>query len=249
MELISGQYQYNPYHNVLTEQLQAQAKRSPDVQGQSPVQPQINNSASYSVDISSDARDMARQENGATAQNSEVSRADASSAKPNGAEGLEQTELRQLATLKQRDTEVRSHEQAHLAAAGQYARGSASFTYQKGPDGNSYAIGGEVGIDVSEAGTPKETIEKMQTIKRAALAPASPSSTDRQIASQATMKESMARQEMMAESHQEMTKTEEDSTEPGYEKEVKNTPESGGASPSYSSLKRIETYQTIGELL
>jgi len=106
-------------------------------------------------------------------------------------------ELKQLQKLKMRDTEVRAHEQAHLSVAGQYAKGSASFTMQRGPDGNSYAVGGEVGIDLSQGKTPEETIEKMRTIRRAALAPASPSGADRRIASQASAKEAQARQELM----------------------------------------------------
>ncbi|RPH38701.1 MAG: hypothetical protein EHM86_09190, partial [Desulfobulbaceae bacterium] len=50
-------------------------------------------------------------------------------------------ELKQLSELKGRDREVRAHEQAHLSVAGQYAAGGASYTFQRGPDGNSYAIG------------------------------------------------------------------------------------------------------------
>lgn len=112
---------------------------------------------------------------------------------------LTQQELSQLQKLKRRDSEVRTHEQAHLSAAGQYARGGASFTFQKGPDGNSYAVGGEVPIDLSTEQTPAATISKMQAVKRAALAPASPSAADRQIASQAAAKESQARQELARE--------------------------------------------------
>ncbi|MDX1353690.1 MAG: putative metalloprotease CJM1_0395 family protein, partial [Thiomicrorhabdus sp.] len=51
--------------------------------------------------------------------------------------------------LKARDAEVRAHEMAHLSTAGGYARGGMSFTYQMGPDGKQYAIGGEVGIDTT----------------------------------------------------------------------------------------------------
>ncbi|MGE4560890.1 MAG: putative metalloprotease CJM1_0395 family protein, partial [Desulfobulbus sp.] len=98
-----------------------------------------------------------------------------------------------------RDQEVKAHEMAHLATAGQYARGGASYTYQQGPDGRRYAIGGEVPIDLSEEKTPEETIQKMQTIKRAAMAPAEPSSTDRSVAANATAMESRARQEVQAE--------------------------------------------------
>lgn len=103
----------------------------------------------------------------------------------------------QLLSLKTRDREVRAHEQAHLAAAGQYAAGGPSFTYTVGDDGKRYAVGGEVPIDISSEATPEETIRKMERIRAAALAPAEPSSADRQIAAQAAMKASKARQEMV----------------------------------------------------
>lgn len=110
---------------------------------------------------------------------------------------LDRQEIQELQKLKRRDAEVRAHEQAHLSAAGPYARGGASFTYERGPDGNSYAIGGEVGVDVGKEATPEATLVKMQIIKRAALAPASPSAADRRIASQASIREAQARQELL----------------------------------------------------
>lgn len=117
---------------------------------------------------------------------------------------LDQQEIKQLQQLKRRDTEVRTHEQAHLSAAGRYARGGASFTLQKGPDGVSYAVGGEVGIDVGKESTPEATLVKMQTIRRAALAPANPSAADRRIAAQASVKEAQARQELLIEMQEEL---------------------------------------------
>ena len=117
---------------------------------------------------------------------------------------LDQEEIRQLQQLKRRDTEVRTHEQAHLSAAGRYARGGASYTLQKGPDGVSYAIGGEVGIDVGKESTPEATLIKMQTIRRAALAPANPSAADRRIAAQASVKEAQARQELLIKMQEEL---------------------------------------------
>ena len=70
-----------------------------------------------------------------------------------------------------------------MAAAGQHAIGGASYTYQVGPDGRRYAIGGEVQIDLSPIpGDPDATFRKAQKLRRAALAPAAPSSTDRQVA-------------------------------------------------------------------
>ena len=61
---------------------------------------------------------------------------------------LTEQEVKQVQELKARDREVRAHEAAHLAAAGSLATG-VSFTYQRGPDGVQYAVGGEVGIDTS----------------------------------------------------------------------------------------------------
>ena len=104
-----------------------------------------------------------------------------------------------LGRMKARDTEVRAHEQAHLAAAGQYAAGGPSFSYQVGPDGRRYAVSGEVPVDISKGATPAETVRKMERIRAAALAPAQPSAADRQIAAQATMKASQARQEILLE--------------------------------------------------
>jgi len=98
---------------------------------------------------------------------------------------LTTAEKEQIEKLKNRDREVRIHENKHKAVAGQYARGM-SFTYQLGPDNRRYAIGGKVDIDTSEIpDNPEKTIEKMKQVKRAALAPAEPSAKDRQIAAMA----------------------------------------------------------------
>ncbi len=117
---------------------------------------------------------------------------------PKGLDGepLSQAEQMQLAELRQVDTEVRAHEMAHLAAAGAHARSGMSFQYQKGPDGKSYAIGGEVSIDTSKAADPAATISKMQTVRAAALAPANPSAQDRKVAARAAMTITEATQEM-----------------------------------------------------
>ena len=97
-------------------------------------------------------------------------------------QALSEGELDQLRQLKERDQEVRAHEQAHASVGGAHA-GSASFTYQMGPDGVRYAIGGEVDVDLSVVnGDPQATVDKMEQIQRAALAPAEPSSQDRQVA-------------------------------------------------------------------
>jgi len=103
--------------------------------------------------------------------------------------------------LQARDSEVRAHEQAHLSAAGGYATGGASYTYQVGPDGQRYAIGGEVGIDVSPiAGDPEATLLKANVVQQAALAPAEPSAQDMRVASAAMQMANQARVEIAAQS-------------------------------------------------
>ncbi len=109
---------------------------------------------------------------------------------------LTEAELQEVKELQKRDREVRVHEQAHLAAAGSYALGGAQLTTEKGPDGNSYATSGHVAVDISKENDPEATIAKMRTIRRAALAPARPSSADRQIAAKASMLEQQARSEI-----------------------------------------------------
>ena len=105
-------------------------------------------------------------------------------------------EQKQVEELKARDQEVRAHEAAHKAAGGQYVRGAASFDYQTGPDGRRYAIGGEVKIDTGKEDEPEKTLEKAQTIRRAAMAPAEPSNTDRQVAADAARMAAEARMEI-----------------------------------------------------
>ncbi|ADC62504.1 putative metalloprotease CJM1_0395 family protein [Allochromatium vinosum] len=99
--------------------------------------------------------------------------------------------------LKQRDAEVRAHEQAHVSAGGGHITSGPSYSYQSGPDGRRYAIGGEVGIDTSmKAGDPDGNLAKSRAIIRAAMAPAEPSSQDVRVAASARAMESQALQEI-----------------------------------------------------
>ena len=114
----------------------------------------------------------------------------------------QQAEQQQLTELKQRDAEVRAHEQAHASLGGQYAS-SPRYEYERGPDGRRYAVGGEVSIDISEASTPEETIRKAQQVKAAALAPAEPSAQDLRVATEATQITLEARREIATENAKE----------------------------------------------
>ncbi len=98
-----------------------------------------------------------------------------------------EVELKQIRQLADRDREVRTHEQAHQSIGGKYA-GAMSLTYERGPDGKNYAVGGEVSIDTGPVpGNPQATLDKAETIRRAALAPAEPSNQDRRVASEAVL--------------------------------------------------------------
>jgi hypothetical protein len=99
--------------------------------------------------------------------------------------------------LEARDTAVRAHEAAHMAAGGGLA-GGASYTFETGPDGQRYAVGGEVPVSIAPGRTPDETIQNAQTVRAAALAPADPSSQDMAVAAQATQMEAQARQQKAA---------------------------------------------------
>ncbi|MGM0858212.1 MAG: putative metalloprotease CJM1_0395 family protein [Pseudomonadota bacterium] len=106
---------------------------------------------------------------------------------PKAADGtpLSPEQIEQLEQLKQTDRAVRQHEMAHQTVGGAYA-GGASYDYEVGPDGQRYAVAGEVSIDYGPVpNDPKATIEKMQTVIAAALAPSDPSPRDYQVAAQA----------------------------------------------------------------
>ncbi|MBN8525444.1 MAG: hypothetical protein J0M02_08920, partial [Planctomycetes bacterium] len=99
-------------------------------------------------------------------------------------DALSPDQLRMLAQLQARDREVRAHESAHKAVGGSLA-GGVSYSYQTGPDGRRYAVGGEVSIDMGSAGDPRTTVERMRQVVAAALAPAQPSAQDRAVAAAA----------------------------------------------------------------
>ncbi len=142
--------------------------------------------------------------------NEDGDQAELTSATAEGEQGADGEELspeeeEQVRELRQRDQEVRAHEQAHVAAAGGLVRGGIYYDYQEGPDGRRYAVGGHVSIDTSEGRTPEETVQKARQIRRAALAPAEPSNADRAIAAKAAQMEARASVELAEEQREEQT--------------------------------------------
>lgn len=113
-------------------------------------------------------------------------------------------EAEEIHKLQARDREVRAHEAAHAAVGGAYA-GSPSYSVQRGPDGQTYAVGGEVSIDVAPiSGDPEATLQKEQQVQSAALAPAEPSAQDLKVAQRAQALAAKARMELTQQKSEEL---------------------------------------------
>lgn len=153
-------------------------------------------------------------------------------------------EYAQVKELQARDTEVRAHEQAHLSAAGKYATGGASFSFQTGPDGQQYAIGGEVGIDTSSIpDDPEATIAKMQTLQRAATAPAEPSGQDARVAAQAAQAASAARAEIASQQFEKMQGSDESASETESEGKAESEPETKTTATGKEAQQSYHSHQ------
>ncbi len=167
-----------------------------------------------------------------------------------GKKELSPEEQKRVQELKQIDSKVRAHEMAHLAAGGGLVRGGASFTYEIGPDGKQYAVAGEVKIDMSvDSNDPEGAIQKMQQVRRAALAPADPSPQDRSVAQQASYIESQMRAKLLEEKSKTMSKPSRayksfNSTEPSIvnikEKQTQSSSDTIPASSIQSLKRRID---------
>lgn len=150
---------------------------------------------------SGESRQASAEQDGglATGGQEETQTSSVTQVKGSDGEPISQEEMAYLTRLKKVDAEVRAHEQAHMAAAGGLVKGGASFSYKRGPDGQNYAVAGEVQIDTSRGATPEETLAKMMRVRAAALAPASPSPQDRKVAAAASSAMTEARLAVKAE--------------------------------------------------
>ncbi|OZG71509.1 hypothetical protein BTA51_19665 [Hahella sp. CCB-MM4] len=149
--------------------------------------------------------------------------------------GLSDEDLAIVSELSSRDREVRSHEQAHLSVGGVYAT-APQFSYERGPDGRNYAVGGEVSIDAGTVpGNPEATIRKLEQVRRAALAPAEPSPQDRRVAAQASQGILQAQADLAKQ------------RQTGTEEPQRDEPEqsSSAAERRNSQSRAIQTYQEL----
>jgi len=129
---------------------------------------------------------------------------EAASSQPNATtRKLNAEQLNVLRQLANTDRHVRAHERAHLVVAGPYATGGPSYTYAIGPDGQRYAVGGEVSLDTSpDPSGPEATVQKAKIIEAAANAPVDPSTQDRRVAAEAAQMEASAEAQVFAQQQQ-----------------------------------------------
>lgn len=162
---------------------------------------------------------------------------------------LSKKEFAELRELQFRDREVRTHEQAHLAAAGSMAKSGAKFTFKTGPDGKQYAVEGEVAISLSEGQTPQETMARARTIRAAAMAPANPSSQDRSVAAQAVVMESKAQAELLKMSQEVKNNLKKNSAQSKQEEhpqeDQKVSSDESEPQENTSSPQAIQAYQSV----
>ncbi|WP_420787228.1 putative metalloprotease CJM1_0395 family protein [Shewanella chilikensis] len=182
------------------------AGEAPDVPAFNGINTSGNSSGSSSSRSSSQSgSDVKEGDDGAARQSTgELNTASSAEPKPDEAqqkqqqnrESREQQALeREIDSLMKRDTQVRSHEQAHAAVGGIHA-GQPAFEFEKGPDGKRYAVEGEVQIDVSVVnGDPLATMAKMKQVYAAAMAPVDPSMADIRVAAEAMRKYNQARED------------------------------------------------------
>lgn len=153
-------------------------------------------------------------------------------------EKLAAEELQQVQSLRNRDREVRAHEQAHASVGGNLA-GPANLDFTTGPDGKRYAVSGDVSIDISRVpNDPAASIRKFEQVQRAALAPANPSSQDLRVAARAAASANEARGELNLEKLQQ-------TNEPEEQKKTNIKESSSLEEPDKVKLEESESKQTL----
>ena len=104
----------------------------------------------------------------------------------NGANNYDEQDFaRVLEKFKNKDAEIRTHEQVHASIG--HTTAPISYSYQQGPDGKMYAIGGSVRMDTSIPDDPKAAVFKLDMLQKAASGPTHMSNADGAIASQSNL--------------------------------------------------------------
>ncbi len=170
---------------------------------------------------------------------------------PEDPQELTEEEQKQVDELKKRDAEVRAHEQAHAAVGGSYAS-APTYEFQTGPDNKQYAVGGEVQIDAAPVpNDPKATIEKMDIVIRAALAPQEPSAQDKKVAAEAQKNRSEAQAALAKQQQSELGGDDEDESlkaQTTKSEELKKEAENKAANNNDQILSAILAYNSASNL-
>ena len=87
-----------------------------------------------------------------------------------------------LAELRRADAGVRNHEGLHFRAAGGIASGLPEYDFVKGPDGQYYAVGGQVDVQTTSTSDPEKARRDANTFAHAATASSDASAQDNQAA-------------------------------------------------------------------
>ena len=150
-------------------------------------------------------------------------------------------EALEIRELQVRDREVRAHEAAHASVGGAYAS-APTYTFKRGADGQSYAVGGAVSIDLSPVkGDPQATLQKAEQVRAAALAPAEPSSQDMRVAQKAQAMASTARMEISQELEEDLKSMDLESNQ-----KMNSSSDSKEPIPEYITPAVPSANQTIG---
>ena len=102
-------------------------------------------------------------------------------------EYLEHPEVKkEISQLQQTEQEVIQHENAHKSV-GAGVTGAVTYTHTTGPDDQRYINGGEVAIQMpATTGETDETLQLLEKVRQAALAPTEPSPQDLRVAASAS---------------------------------------------------------------
>lgn len=151
---------------------------------------------------------------------------------------LDEAEAEISRRLNERDREVKNHERIHASVGSPYTS-APSFTYQRGPDGQLYAVEGEVRIDTSPVpDDPQATLEKAEVIIRAALSVPEPSSADRRVAAEARAMAAEARAELAKSEETQVEETSAEEAEAKAEEEDQKLQEEQKDRPSLFELSQ-----------
>ncbi len=90
------------------------------------------------------------------------------------------------ARLQQADAAVRGHERQHFFAAGGLVEGLPQYQYAVGPDGQLYAVAGQVQVSTTPTTDPEQASRDAAALARAATAPGDTSAQDINVAQSAS---------------------------------------------------------------